>query len=44
MQGSANFGVRDAVDEFAAEHGYRVYSTREDDCQGYCPNWYLLKC
>jgi hypothetical protein len=44
LQGVSNFGVRDAVDEFAAEHGFRVYSTREDICDGFCPNWYLVKC
>ena len=42
--GHANFGVRDAVDEFAAKYGYRVYSTREDLCGGFCPNWYMIKC
>jgi hypothetical protein len=30
--GGANFGVRDAVDEFAAHHGLRVYSTWGDNC------------
>ncbi len=32
-------GVRDAVDEFAAARGLRVYSTTQDLCSGRCPNW-----
>ncbi len=42
--GGGNFGVRDAVQEFAAARGLRVYSTYEDLCEGRCPNWYLIKC
>ena len=34
------FGVRDAVDEFAASRGIRVYSTSEQ----YLPSFYFLKC
>ena len=43
-QAGTVFGVRDAVDSFAASHVTRVYSTRHDDCEGHCPNWYFLKC
>lgn len=42
--GRSNFGVRDAVDEFASARGLRVYSTTGDLCGGRCPNWYLVKC
>lgn len=34
------FGVKDAVDEFAARRGIRVYSTTEP----YLPSFYFLKC
>ena len=34
------FGVRDAVDEFAAARHTRVYSTMEN----YLPSFYFLKC
>jgi len=34
------FGVRDAVDEFAAARHTRVYSTMET----YLPSFYFLKC
>lgn len=34
------FGVRDAVDEFAARRSIRVYSTMES----YLPSFYFLKC
>ena len=34
------FGVKDAVDEFAARRGIRVYSTTEV----YLPSFYFLKC
>ena len=34
------FGVKDAVDEFAARRGIRVYQTTEV----YLPSFYFLKC
>ena len=34
------FGVKDAVDEFAAHRGIRVYQTTER----YLPSFYFLKC
>ena len=34
------FGVRDAVDEFAAKRALRVFSTMES----YLPSFYFLKC
>ena len=38
------FGVKDAVDEFAAARNARVYVTRDVDPDGCCPDWYVLKC
>ena len=34
------FGVKDAVDEFAAKSNMRVYQTTEP----YLPSFYFLKC
>ena len=34
------FGVKDAIDEFAARRGIRVYQTTEV----YLPSFYFLKC
>ena len=34
------FGVKDAVDEFAAQRNLRVHST----CESYLPSFYFLKC
>ena len=38
------FGVKDAVDEFAAVRNLRVYVTAGNDPDGCCPDWYVLKC
>lgn len=38
------FGVKDAVDEFAAARNLRVYVTAGNDPDGCCPDWYVLKC
>ena len=38
------FGVKDAVDEFAAVRDLRVHATREDDPDGAAPDWFILKC
>ncbi|GMI43698.1 hypothetical protein TeGR_g2455 [Tetraparma gracilis] len=39
-----SFGVKDAVDQFAAEVKHRVYLTNPEDGPGGLPNWYMLKC
>ena len=39
------FGVKDAVDEFAAKKNHRVYSSGYgDDRLGKHPQWYIFKC
>ena len=38
------FGVKDAVDEFAAVRDLRVHVTRENDPDGAAPDWFILKC
>jgi hypothetical protein len=40
MGGNVVYGVRDAVDEFAALHNHRVYSTVGEPYL----SWYMLKC
>jgi hypothetical protein len=42
--GSQVVFVRDAVDEFAARKGARVYSTYTDPHDGKARFWYILKC
>jgi hypothetical protein len=42
--GAAVVFVRDAVDEFAARKGARVYSTVMDPHGGKARYWYILKC
>ena len=39
-----SFGVKDAVDQFAAEVKHRVYLTGPEEGPGGLPNWYMLKC